>query len=46
MRLNSASLAPLLARAIAPGDAILVKGSLGSHMKLLVNALEHHAEAA
>ena len=43
---DSASLAPLLARAIAPGDAILVKGSLGSHMKLLVNALEHHAEAA
>jgi UDP-N-acetylmuramoyl-tripeptide--D-alanyl-D-alanine ligase len=43
---DSASLAPLLARAIAPGDAILVKGSLGSRMKLLVNALEHHAEAA
>jgi UDP-N-acetylmuramoyl-tripeptide--D-alanyl-D-alanine ligase len=43
---NSASLAPLLARAVEPGDVILVKGSLGSRMKLLVNALEHQAEAA
>jgi UDP-N-acetylmuramoyl-tripeptide--D-alanyl-D-alanine ligase len=43
---DSASLAPLLARAVGPGDAILVKGSLGSRMKLVVNALEQHAEAA
>jgi UDP-N-acetylmuramoyl-tripeptide--D-alanyl-D-alanine ligase len=43
---DSASLAPLLARAVAPGDVILVKGSLGSRMKLVVNALEQHAEAA
>jgi UDP-N-acetylmuramoyl-tripeptide--D-alanyl-D-alanine ligase len=43
---DSTSLAPLLARAVRPGDAILVKGSLGSRMKLVVNALEQHAEAA
>jgi UDP-N-acetylmuramyl pentapeptide synthase len=36
----------MLARAVQPGDAILIKGSLGSRMKLVVNALEHHAEAA
>ncbi|HTI83595.1 MAG TPA: UDP-N-acetylmuramoyl-tripeptide--D-alanyl-D-alanine ligase [Acetobacteraceae bacterium] len=43
---DAASLAPLLARAVSPGDAILVKGSLGSRMKLVINALEQHAEAA
>jgi UDP-N-acetylmuramoyl-tripeptide--D-alanyl-D-alanine ligase len=43
---DSASLAPILARAVAPGDAILIKGSLGSRMKLAVNALEQRAEAA
>ena len=43
---NAASLAPLVARAIAPGDAILIKGSLGSRMKLVVAALELNAEAA
>ena len=43
---DSAGLAPILARAVQPGDAILIKGSLGSRMKLVVNALEHHAEAA
>lgn len=43
---DSASLAPLLARAVSPGDVILVKGSLGSRMKLVVNALEQLAEAA
>jgi UDP-N-acetylmuramyl pentapeptide synthase len=36
----------LVARALAPGDAVLVKGSLGSRMKLVVNALEPRAEAA
>ena len=41
----SETLAPLLARAVAPGDAILIKGSLGSRMKLVVNALETCAEA-
>jgi UDP-N-acetylmuramoyl-tripeptide--D-alanyl-D-alanine ligase len=43
---DAASLAPIVARSIAPGDAILIKGSLGSHMKLVVNALEPRAEAA
>jgi UDP-N-acetylmuramoyl-tripeptide--D-alanyl-D-alanine ligase len=43
---NSASLAPLVAHAIAPGDAVLIKGSLGSRMKLVVAALEPNAEAA
>jgi len=43
---DAAALAPILARAIAPGDAILVKGSLGSRMKLVVNAIERRAEAA
>lgn len=43
---DSASLAPMLAAAVAAGDAILIKGSLGSRMKLVVNALEPRAEAA
>ena len=43
---DSAALAPILARSVAPGDAILIKGSLGSRMKLVVNALEARAEAA
>ena len=43
---DAASLAPILACALAPGDAILVKGSLGSRMKLVVNALDQRAEAA
>ena len=43
---DSAALAPIVARAVAPGDAILIKGSLGSRMKLVVNALEPRAEAA
>ena len=37
---DSAALAPLVAAALAPGDAILVKGSLGSAMKRIVAALE------
>ena len=43
---DSAALAPIVARAVAAGDAILIKGSLGSRMKLVVNALEQRAEAA
>jgi UDP-N-acetylmuramoyl-tripeptide--D-alanyl-D-alanine ligase len=43
---DSTALAPILARALAPGDAVLVKGSLGSRMKLVVTALEQRAEAA
>jgi len=37
---DSAALAPLVAAAVRPGDAVLVKGSLGSRMRLIVTALE------
>jgi UDP-N-acetylmuramoyl-tripeptide--D-alanyl-D-alanine ligase len=37
---DSAELAPMVAGALAPGDAVLVKGSLGSRMKLVVSALQ------
>jgi UDP-N-acetylmuramoyl-tripeptide--D-alanyl-D-alanine ligase len=37
---DSTALAPLVARAIATGDAILVKGSLGSKMKVIVEAFD------
>jgi UDP-N-acetylmuramoyl-tripeptide--D-alanyl-D-alanine ligase len=43
---DAAALAPMVARAIAPGDAVLIKGSLGSRMKLVVDALHSHAKAA
>ncbi len=37
---DSAALAPLVAAAVRPGDAVLVKGSLGSRMGLVVAALD------
>jgi UDP-N-acetylmuramoyl-tripeptide--D-alanyl-D-alanine ligase len=37
---DSRTLAPIVANRIAAGDAILVKGSLGSRMKLVVDAIE------
>lgn len=37
---DSAALAPLVADAVRPGDAVLVKGSLGSRMRLVVQRLE------
>ncbi|HET6185307.1 MAG TPA: UDP-N-acetylmuramoyl-tripeptide--D-alanyl-D-alanine ligase [Acetobacteraceae bacterium] len=38
------ALAPVVARTVRAGDAILVKGSLGSRMRLAVSALDHLAE--
>ena len=43
---DSAALAPLVARAIAQDDAILVKGSLGSRMRRVVDALDAAAATA
>jgi len=43
---DSAALAPLVAAALRPGDAVLVKGSLGSRMKLIVDAIDHPPAAA
>ncbi len=37
---DSATLAPLVARDLRPGDAVLVKGSLGSRMAAVVAALD------
>jgi UDP-N-acetylmuramoyl-tripeptide--D-alanyl-D-alanine ligase len=40
---DAAALAPVVAKRIAAGDAILVKGSLGSKMKTIVAALDARA---
>ena len=37
---NSAALAPALLKALAPGDTVLVKGSNGAKMSLIVEALK------
>ncbi|MBN8892895.1 MAG: UDP-N-acetylmuramoyl-tripeptide--D-alanyl-D-alanine ligase, partial [Rhodospirillales bacterium] len=37
---DSQALAPLVAAALRSGDAVLVKGSLGSRMKTIVQAIE------
>lgn len=37
---DSSGLAPIIVAALRPGDVVLVKGSLGSRMKLIVQALE------
>jgi UDP-N-acetylmuramoyl-tripeptide--D-alanyl-D-alanine ligase len=41
---DSAALAPVVAGAVRPGDAVLVKGSLGSRMARVVSALEEAGE--
>ncbi len=38
---DSTALAPEIVRALRPGDAVLVKGSLGSRMRVIVAALEN-----
>jgi UDP-N-acetylmuramoyl-tripeptide--D-alanyl-D-alanine ligase len=40
---NSAALAPIVASNLRAGDAVLVKGSLGSRMKVIVDTLEQAA---
>ncbi len=45
-RPDSEHLAPLVRAALRPGDAVLVKGSLGSRMKVVVEALTQGAQAA
>jgi len=42
---TSAALAPIVAAALRPGDAVLVKGSLGSRMALIIAALPSRADA-
>jgi UDP-N-acetylmuramoyl-tripeptide--D-alanyl-D-alanine ligase len=41
---DAAALAPVVAERIAAGDAILIKGSLGSRMKTIVAALDARAD--
>ena len=42
---NATELAPLVAAALTRGDAILVKGSLGSGMRCVIDAIEQPAPA-
>jgi len=43
---DAAALAPVAAAALRPGDGVLVKGSLGSRMKLVVQAFDARAAEA
>ncbi len=43
---TSAELAPLLVEALRPGDVVLVKGSLGSRMAVILAALEELGQTA
>ena len=42
---NSQAVVPLILKHAGPGDAVLVKGSLGSRMALVVEALQNAGEA-
>lgn len=44
-RPDAGALAPLVADTVAPGDIVLVKGSLGMGMKAVIEALERRAGA-
>jgi UDP-N-acetylmuramoyl-tripeptide--D-alanyl-D-alanine ligase len=41
---DSAELAGIVADALRPGDVVLVKGSLGSRMRLVVSMLDPQTE--
>jgi UDP-N-acetylmuramoyl-tripeptide--D-alanyl-D-alanine ligase len=43
--LRSADLAPAVAAFLRPGDAVLVKGSLGMRMKTIVVMIDKRGEA-
>ncbi len=43
---DAEALAPVVAAAVRPGDAVLVKGSLGSRMRAVVRALEDAGTSA
>ena len=43
---NSSDLAPMVAAALSPGDVVLVKGSLGSRMRIIVAALHEKNRVA
>jgi UDP-N-acetylmuramoyl-tripeptide--D-alanyl-D-alanine ligase len=43
---TSEQLTPLLTNGVRPGDIVMIKGSLGSHMAPLVEALQRHFDAA
>jgi UDP-N-acetylmuramoyl-tripeptide--D-alanyl-D-alanine ligase len=43
---TSAELAPMLTSGVKPGDVVMIKGSLGSRMAPLVEALQNHFDAA
>ncbi len=40
---NSLALAPLLLKKLQPGDTVLVKGSFGSRMSVIIDALKARA---
>ena len=43
---KSSDLAPLVARAVRAGDVVLVKGSFGSRMSVIIDALKAREAAA